>query len=80
MNIAKRIHICIQWLLKTMAKKITIIPMSLSILSDFEEKCDKVSNDIGLKNFCIYEHKDSNDVNGKMVYGSSSCGGYFVSH
>ena len=60
--------------------KITIIPMSLSTLSDFEEKCDKVSNDIGLKNFCVYEHKDGNDINGKIVCSSSSFGGYFINH
>ena len=61
-------------------KKITVIPMSFYTLSDFEEKCDKVSNDIGLKNFCIYEHKDSNDINGKIVRSSSSYGGYFINH
>ena len=61
-------------------KKITVIPMSFYTLSDFEEKCEKAANDIGLKNFYVYEHKDSNDINGKMVYCSSSCGGYFVSH
>lgn len=61
-------------------KKITVIPMSFYTLSDFEEKCDKVSNDIGLKNFCIYEHKDSNDINGKIVCSSSSYGGYFINH
>ena len=61
-------------------KKITVIPMSFSILSEFEEKCDKVYNDIGLKNFCIYEHKDSNDINGKIVCSSSSYGGYFINH
>ena len=60
--------------------KITVIPMSLSTLSEFEEKCNKVSNDIGLKNFCIYEHKDSNDINGKIVCSSSSFGGYFINH
>ena len=65
---------------KNNGNKITIIPMSLSTLSDFEEKCDKVSNDIGLKNFCIYEHKDSNDINGKIVCSSSSYGGYFINH
>ena len=65
---------------KNNCNKITIIPMSLSTLSEFEEKCDKVSNDIGLKNFCIYEHKDSNDINGKIVCSSSSFGGYFINH
>ena len=65
---------------KNNGKKITIIPMSLSTLSDFEEKCDKVYNDIGLKNFCVYEHKDSNDINGKIVCSSSSFGGYFINH
>ena len=65
---------------KNNGKKITIIPMSLSTLGDFEEKCGKVSNDIGLKNFCVYEHKDSNDINGKIVCSSSSYGGYFINH
>lgn len=61
-------------------KKITVIPMSFYTLSEFKEKCDKVYNDIGLKNFCIYEHKDSNDINGKIVCSSSSFGGYFINH
>lgn len=61
-------------------KKITVIPMSFSILSEFKEKCEKASNEIGLKNFCIYEHKDSNDINGKIVCSSSSYGGYFINH
>ena len=60
--------------------KITVIPMSFYTLSDFEEKCEKASNEIGLKNFCIYEHKDSNDINGKIVCSSSSFGGYFINH
>ena len=61
-------------------KKITVIPMSFSILSEFKEKCEKASNEIGLKNFYVYEHKDSNDINGKMVCGSSPYCGYFISH
>lgn len=61
-------------------KKITVIPMSFSILSEFEEKCEKTSNEIGLKNFYVYEHKDSNDINGKIVCSSSSFGGYFINH
>ena len=61
-------------------KKITVIPMSFSTLSDFEEKCEKASNEIGLKNFYVYEHKDSNDINGKMVYCSSPYSGYFINH
>ena len=60
--------------------KITVIPMSLSTLSDFEEKCEKASNEIGLKNFYVYEHKDSHDINGKMVYGSSDYCGYFINN
>ena len=60
--------------------KITVIPMSLYTLSDFKEKCEKASDEIGLKNFYVYEHKDSNDINGKMVYGSSPYGGYFINH
>lgn len=61
-------------------EKITIIPMSLYTLSGFKEKCEKASDEIGLKNFYVYEHKDSNDINGKMVYGSSPYGGYFINH
>ena len=60
--------------------KITVIPMSLYTLSGFKEKCEKASDEIGLKNFYVYEHKDSNDINGKMVYGSSPYGGYFINH
>lgn len=61
-------------------KKITVIPMSFSILSEFKEKCEKASNEIGLKNFYVYEHKDSNDINGKMVCGSSDYCGYFINN
>jgi len=50
--------------------KITVIPMSLSTLCDFKEKCAKAAGEIGLKNFYIYKHKDNDDLNGKMVYGS----------
>ena len=60
--------------------KITVIPMSLYTLSGFKEKCEKASDEVGLKNFYVYEHKDSNDINGKMVYGSSPYGGYFINH
>lgn len=65
---------------KNNGKEITVIPMSFCTLSDFEEKCYKISNDIGLKNFCVYEHKDSNDINGKIVCSSSSFGGCFINH
>lgn len=58
--------------------KITIIPMSLSTLCDFKEKCDKAACEIGLKNFYVYEHKDSQDINGRMVYGSAPYGGFFI--
>jgi hypothetical protein len=58
--------------------KITIIPMSLSTLCDFKEKCEKAAGEIGLKNFYIYEHKDDKDINGKMVYGSAPYGGFFI--
>lgn len=61
-------------------KKITVIPMSFSILSEFKEKCEKAYNDIGLKNFYVYEHKDNNDINGKIVYCSSHYSGYFINH
>lgn len=60
-------------------KKITIIPTSLSTLYDFKEKCNKASNEIGLKNFYIYEYKDDKDLNGKMVYGFSPYGGSYLS-
>ena len=60
--------------------KITVIPMSLYTLSGFKEKCEKASDEIGLKNFYVYEHKDSNDINGKIVYCSSPYGGYFINH
>ena len=59
-------------------KKITIIPMSLSTLCDFKEKCKKASNEIGLKNFYIYEYKDDKDVDGKMVYGHGPCCGFYL--
>ena len=53
--------------------KITVIPMSLSTLCDFKEKCNRVSFEIGLKNFYVYEHKDKileNDLCVlKKVYG-----------
>jgi len=55
--------------------KITIIPMSLSTLDEFKEKCNKANNELGLKNFYVYEHKDSKDLNGKMIYGS---GGTYI--
>lgn len=58
--------------------KITVIPMSLSTLCDFKEKCKKVAGEIGLKNFYVYEHKDDKDLNGKMVYGSAPYGGFFM--
>lgn len=58
--------------------KITVIPMSLSTLCDFKEKCGKAAGEIGLKNFYVYEHKDSQDINGKMVYGSAPYGGNFI--
>lgn len=58
--------------------KITVIPMSLSTLCDFKEKCNRASFEIGLKNFYVYEHKDDKDLNGKMVYGSAPYGGYFI--
>ena len=58
--------------------KITVIPMTLSTLCDFKEKCDKAAGEIGLKNFYVYEHKDDKDLNGKMVYGSAPYGGYFI--
>lgn len=60
--------------------KITVIPMSSSVLSEFKEKCEKASNEIGLKNFYVYEHKDSDDINGKMVCCSSPYCGYFINH
>ena len=59
-------------------KKITIIPMSLSTLVDFKEKCKKVSSEIGLKNFYIYEYKDDKDVDGKMVYGHAPYSGFYL--
>jgi hypothetical protein len=58
--------------------KITVIPMSLSTLCDFKEKCNKAACKIGLKNFYVYEHKDDKDLNGKMVYGSAPYGGNFI--
>ena len=58
--------------------KITVIPMQLSTLCDFKEKCGKAAGEIGLKNFYIYEHKDDKDINGKMVYGSAPYGGFFI--
>lgn len=59
--------------------KVKIIPMSLSTLSDFKEKCIKADNEIGLKNFKIYEHKDRQDIDGTMIYSSAPFGGYFFS-
>lgn len=58
--------------------KITIIPASLSTLCDFEERCEKVANDIGLKNFHIHEHKDNKDADGKTVYSSGAYSGLFI--
>jgi hypothetical protein len=58
--------------------KITVIPMSLSTLCDFKEKCEKAAGEIGLKNFYVYEHKDDNDIEGKMVYGSAPYCGNFI--
>lgn len=58
--------------------KITVIPMSLSTLSDFKEKCEKAACEIGLKNFYVYEYKDSTDIEGKMVYGHTPYGGNFI--
>lgn len=58
--------------------KITVIPMSLSTLCDFKEKCAKAAGEIGLKNFYIYKHKDNNDLDGKMVYGNAPYGGFFI--
>lgn len=58
--------------------KITIIPASLSTLCEFEERCEKVADEIGLKNFYIHEHKDDKDVDGKMVYGSAPYSGLFI--
>jgi hypothetical protein len=58
--------------------KITVIPMQLSTLCDFKEKCSKAASEIGLKNFYIYEHKDDKEINGKMVYGSAPYGGFFI--
>ena len=58
--------------------KITVIPTSLSTLSDFKEKCEKAVSEIGLKNFYVYEYKDSQDVDGKMVYGHVSYSGFFM--
>lgn len=60
-------------------KKITIIPMSLSTLCDFKEKCKKASDEIGLKNFYIYEYKDGKDVDGKVIYSFSPYGGVYLS-
>jgi hypothetical protein len=60
-------------------KKITIIPMSLSTLCDFKEKCKKASDEIGLKNFYIYEYKDDKDVGGKVIYSFSPYGGVYLS-
>lgn len=60
--------------------KITVIPMSLSTLCDFKEKCEKAAGEIGLKNFYIHEHEDDNDLNCKMVYGSSSYSGLFMTN
>ena len=59
--------------------KITIIPAQLSTLCDFKEKCNKISNEIGLKNYYIYEYKNSDDLDGKMVYGSAPYGGFYLS-
>lgn len=58
--------------------KITVIPMSLSTLCEFKEKCEKAAGEIGLKNFYVYKHKDSQDLDGKMVYGSAPYGGFFM--
>lgn len=58
--------------------KITVIPTQLSTLCDFKEKCGKAACEIGLKNFYIYEHKDSQDTNGKMVYGCAPYSGLSI--
>lgn len=58
--------------------KITVIPMSLSTLCDFKEKCAKAACEIGLKNYYIYEHKNSDDLDGKMAYGHAPYGGNFI--
>ena len=58
--------------------KITIIPMSLSTLCEFKDECKKTAGEIGLKNFYVYEHKDSQDINGKIVYGSAPYSGLFI--
>lgn len=58
--------------------KITIIPISLATLCDFKEKCEKVAGEIGLKNFYVYEYKDSQDADGKMVYGCGLYSGFFM--
>lgn len=58
--------------------KITIIPMSLSTLCDFKEKCKNVSNEIGLKNYYIYEYKDNQDINCRMVYGNGLYSDLFI--
>jgi hypothetical protein len=60
--------------------KITIIPMSLSTLCEFKEKCEKAASEIGLKSFYVYEHKDNQDTNGRMVYGSAPYGGFFMNN
>lgn len=59
-------------------KKLTIIPTSLSTLCDFKEKCKKVSDEIGLKNFYIYEYKDDKYIDGKKVYVFSPYGGFYL--
>lgn len=58
--------------------KITVIPKSLSTLCEFKERCEKAASEIGLKNFYIHKHEDDQDVDGKMVYGSSQYGGLFI--
>ena len=70
--------ISIQIIIGEIYNKITVISMSLSTLCDFKEKCEKAAGEIGLKNFYIHEHEDDNDLNGKMVYGSSLYDGLFM--
>lgn len=58
--------------------KITIIPASLSTQREFEKRCDKVADEIGLKKFYIYEYKDDSDVDGKIVCECAPYSGLFI--
>ena len=49
--------------------KITIIPASLSTLCEFQERCEKVADEIGLKNFYIHLRNGLMIIHGLFLPG-----------